>query len=107
MEIIYNKLREVARNQTTICYEEVGRPVGLQMDNWDHRNELARLLGEISKREHEVGRPMLSAVVVHKGGTDPGKGFFTLARELGTYSGPDEFFHARELTAVYEAHKAT
>jgi len=106
-EIIYNKLREVARQETLISYEKVGKLVGLDMDNWPDRNELAGRLGEISTKEHEAGRPMLSAVVVHKGGVDPGKGFFTLAKELGTYFGPDEVFHAQELKAVYEAHKAT
>ena len=42
------------------------------------------LLGEVSKFEHRHGRPLLSVLVVHKAGSqDPGKGFYTPARELG------------------------
>lgn len=51
------------------------------------------LLGEISAEEHAAGRPLLSAVVVRN---DlelpiPGRGFFQLARRLGSMAkGADE-----------------
>lgn len=42
------------------------------------------LLGDISTREFERGRGMLTVLVVHKGGDlKPGKGFFDLASTLG------------------------
>lgn len=45
---------------------------------------LANMLGEISTEENAAGRGMLSVVVVHKSGdTQPGTGFFELAKELG------------------------
>ncbi|MDD9814393.1 MAG: hypothetical protein OXU31_00185 [Gammaproteobacteria bacterium] len=45
---------------------------------------LAALLGQISSEEHNAGRGMLTAIVVHKDGDRrPGKGFYKLARYLG------------------------
>ena len=42
------------------------------------------LLGDLSTREDEGGRGMLSVLVVQAGGEKkPGKGFFDLARHLG------------------------
>lgn len=104
LRIIYGKLREVARNRDTISYEDVGNLVGLQMEDPAHRNELVGLLDQISRHEHRAGRPMLSAVVVHKDTRIPGQGFFKLARELGRYSGSDDLFHVRELKAVHDVH---
>ncbi len=79
---IHKKLTEVARSQATISYSELAPLADLDMSRDSDRAEIGRILGEISMHEHEEGRPMLSAVVTHKDG-DPGKGFYTLARELG------------------------
>ena len=79
---IHKKLTEVARAQATISYSELAPLVDLDMSRDSDRAEMGRILGEISTHEHEERRPMLSAVVTHKDG-DPGKGFYTLARELG------------------------
>lgn len=76
--------------------------VGLDLENPAHRNDPAHMLGEISRRENENGRPLLSAVVVLQDTFRPGKGFFTLARELGLHSGDDEAFFSEELKRVWD-----
>jgi len=76
---------------------------GLDMSNPADRNEIARILGEISTYEHEQGHPMLSAVVVLHDSNLPGTGFFTLARELGKFDGADDLaFFAGELHRVHD-----
>lgn len=68
---------------------------------------LAHMLGEISTAEHEVGRGMLTVVVVHKHGDQmPGPGFFQLARELGHDAKDWEAFWIGELEKVYGAWSA-
>lgn len=57
--------------------------LGLNMSNIDHRNEIGRILGEISRYEHNNGRrPLLSALVIRAGDNYEGDGFFKLADEL-------------------------
>ena len=107
-KIIYEKLKEVARNQSTITYGEVGSLVGLDMEDPSQRNDLANLLGEISTYEYENDRPLLSMVVVHSEDRTPGKGVFNLARQLGAQK-PDEediIFFAKELIRVHQHWKA-
>jgi len=75
----------------------------LDMESQADRNEIGRILGAISEREHKEGRPLLSAVVVLSGIRYPGKGFPALAQELGIYDESDDFgFFVRELRRVHE-----
>lgn len=106
---IRDTLIKAARNQRVVYYAEVGKLLNFSMDNPSHRVELGRILGEISTEEHEKGRPLLSAVVVHKEDHQPGEGFFNLARELGKKR-PDEdsdAFYASELKRVFNAWATT
>lgn len=103
---IRGRLIEVARAQALIPYGEIAPMAGLDMGNPDHRRQLGTILGRISSYEHEQGRPMLSAVVVHRGGSEPGNGFFECATDLGLFGGRTaeqkmEFF-ARELRRLYD-----
>lgn len=71
------------------------------------RNELFGKRVDISTFEYTQGRPMLSAVVVHKPSSSdprmPGKGFFKLASDLGVWnSGTKDKFFSDELGKVYE-----
>ena len=61
------------------------------------------VLDVVNKEEVGAGRPMLSAVVVHKGGDEmPGPGFYTIARQLRRYRGGDKkLYWAMELKEVY------
>ncbi len=96
-------LRQVARDRTTIHYEDIAPMLKLDMNDPSHRVRIGEILGDISRGEHDQGRPLLSAVVTQKGEERPGKGFFTLATELGLFSGLDEeAFFARELTKAHD-----
>jgi hypothetical protein len=77
-----------AKRGSPITYSDfVSQIVTVIMDAHDTR--LAHFLGQISESEHFDGRPLLTALVVHKHDLWPGKGFFELARSLG-YSVVDE-----------------
>jgi hypothetical protein len=92
----------VARKQATTTYAEIARLAGLDVDDAADRERLAGLLREISTAEHAAGRPMLTAVVVHRGRGRPGRGFFDLARSLGRHSaGDDAAFFNTEVERVY------
>lgn len=65
-------------------------------------------LGDISILEHSQGRPLLSAIVVHKPTSSeprmPGKGFFKLAREHNIWDGKGtkEKFFFNEIRKVHD-----
>jgi len=100
---IYERLKDVARAGRTITYGEISPMADLNMSKPPDRNEIGRLLGTICAREHEEGRPLLSAVVVRSNIGCPGKGFFTLAQELGIYDGSDDkAFWIEEVRRVHE-----
>lgn len=73
--------------------------------NEDERSTLSKILGLISTFEHQQGRPMLSAVVVHAEYGIPGAGFFQLARELDVLKSKsriqDPLFWHQELKSVH------
>ena len=104
IEKIYDRLVEAARAKSVVYYSQIGDLLNLTMDNPCHRNELAHILGEISSKEHQEGRPLLSAVVVHKENLRPGKGFFILAKELKKQKPEedDDRFYVAELQRVFE-----
>lgn len=74
-KIIYKKLKEVAKNQGTITYGQVGTLIGTDMDNISERRQMELMLGEISEFECNEGRPLLSIVVVHAQDGFPGRQF--------------------------------
>ena len=100
---IYERLKITARANRTIAYGELALLASLDMELPIHRKRLGDILGEISAFEHERGRPLMSAVVVHKENNMPGSGFFKLAKQLGIYIGGDDLgFFVRELKKVHE-----
>ncbi len=104
---ILEKIKAVARAQGATAYSDIAPLAGLDMSSPDDRNTLAEILCEISRQEHAQGRPMLSAVVIHRENNIPGQGFFTLARELGLYSGNNDLiFFGKELRRVHDFWKA-
>ena len=74
------------RGMTT--YQDVAVIMGLPTQGSHMGRETGRILGEISKDEVKVGRPMLSAVCVGVDGK-VGPGFFKCAEEVGRL-GPDD-----------------
>jgi len=107
-EAIYEELKRVASAETVAYYGQIAPLADLDMSRADDRNEISQILDEISAHEHSLGRPLLSAVVVHAPGEGsgglPGSGFFKLARRLGVQRGQDNVtFFARELIRVHDA----
>jgi hypothetical protein len=102
----YDAIRELlidaARRGTIVFYmPKISSILGFDAPSSEMAMELAYILGEISEDEHLAGRPLLSAVAIGQSNT-PGKGFFTLARELGSFRGTDEnAYWQDELKAVY------
>lgn len=101
---IYEKLIEIAKAGSVTYYSDIAPLAGLDMSDPDHRNQIASILGRISTYEHQLGHPMLSAVVLLKDKNSTGEGFFTLAEELGLHDGivDDDRFLMTELAKVYE-----
>ena len=71
-EALYEKLRDVARQQQTIFYGEVAPFAGVATENPHFAALVGRPLDEINQIETAYGRPLLSAVVIGKENTMPG-----------------------------------
>ncbi len=101
---LYARLITTARKRRTIPYSEVAPLVGLDMSHPPDRDYLGHLLGWISRSEVAEGRPMLSAVVWHKGENTIGTGFQKLGQELGRRkpTDDDDAFLVRELKSTHE-----
>ena len=103
IQIIYEKLVEVARSQSTTTYSEVGELVGLDMSTEIGRIKIAQILDDINWYESQGNRPMLSSVVILKNENIPGAGYFECARALGKYQGNDDLaFWSSELNEVHD-----
>lgn len=103
--LVYLKLITAAQYRGTIFYQQVAKILGIDQTGHHMAREVGQVLGEISEAEHTAGRPMLSSLAIASKGY-PSKGFFTLARRLGKYSGstPEEerLFWDQERKRVYE-----
>jgi alkylated DNA nucleotide flippase Atl1 len=95
---------QAARNKQPIFYGKIAEIMGLPQSGDHMARETGQILGEIGEYEHTHNRPLLSAVVVRSDKEKPGKGFFTLARELGELEeNIDEgTFWKREIKRVYD-----
>lgn len=103
---VVDELRAVAAAGKTIWYQQLSNDIGLGLDMQitNERRRLGALLGLVSAAEHRAGRPMLSAVVVHKKGRlQPGTGFYECARAIGKLpsDAPEQPFFEEELRAVH------
>lgn len=88
---IYNRLLELARAGQLTTYSDIAPLAGLSMSSDVDRDSISELLGEILRHEVAQGRPLLTAIVVHRGNDNkPGEGFFSIATELGRFSGTRE-----------------
>lgn len=105
-------VERLARRGRTDFYERVAELAGLSLQNWDERNELSDMLGEISRQSYVSRRVLVSAVIVTmppSGTGFPGEGFFMLARELEAYTGESqeaaEAFWVEEVARVFAAYR--
>jgi hypothetical protein len=107
MDFIREYLIQIAKERTAISYKELGLQAGLANPE-DWWRVIPSILGQISVNENREGRPLLS-VLVGSGdknkSTEPGKGFYSLARTLKpeTYLGvSNETIWIQEGNKVYE-----
>ena len=70
------------KNKSFVRYKALADKFGLPFENEHERGLLYKMLDDINRYEFSKERPLLSVVVV-TGDYIPGKGFFTLAKELG------------------------
>jgi hypothetical protein len=101
-QIVYDKLKEVARNKCLITYKELAAAVGLDWNkDYGKCRQIFAILRAICTAEVEQGHPMLGAVVVRQDTGMPGRGFFAMARQLGRYRGGTDYsFWITEREAV-------
>ena len=108
-QAVYDELRRVANRQEMTTYGAIAPLAGLDMNNPADRDAMRRLLGDISTHEHRNGRPLLTAVVVHKQDNVPGHGFFELAQQLGLLRPEADqlAFFCREVARVHAQWETT
>lgn len=84
-----------------VTYSELNEDCNLNLDweNPDHRNQISKILGDISKIEHENNRPLLSSLVVMKSTIplEPAYGFYSFAKELGFKFKDNQLFSASQM----------
>lgn len=83
--IVRSYLIDVAKKQQITHYQDLcdNCKLGLDMSNPSDRNKVGAILGDILEFEHNNQRPLLSALVVHKGDQKIGYGFFEICESLG------------------------
>ena len=102
-QAIYERLQAVARAEDITYYSDIAPLANLDMDLDTDRERISELLREIALHEHQLGRPLLTAVVIHFADNQPGQGFFTLSRELGLFrTGRPYIFFVQELRRVHD-----
>jgi hypothetical protein len=81
---IRNYLVEVARKGGNCSYSDLNNKfkLGLDFDLNRDRVRIGDLLGDIATYEHGKGRPILSAVVMHKGDALHGDGIYRMGEIL-------------------------
>ena len=98
-------LEEVASRKNRISYKELWGKQGREFMHPDPEGDA--ILGALAREDYQVGKGMLSVVVINDSINKPGGGFFKLARALGALPDDmddDEFF-IQQLNRVYDEHK--
>lgn len=108
----FNKLQEIAQSKKAeIYYSELTEHIKA-IDFKPDDDSLGVLLGQINEDEKTHGRPMISAVVVHKpslqyGGGLPGPGFFKQAKKFKREGDDDVAVWTEEYSDVLKFWKLT
>ena len=103
-QAVYDRLIQAARAREFVHYGELGKMLGLDMDNPHFATLVGKVLDRINEDESAAGRPMISAIVVSKETMLPGSGFFNLGQELRqVLPGEDEMgFAIRQMKRVHD-----
>lgn len=104
--VVYSELINAACSRSTLTYQDIAPIMGLPLTGSHMGTEIGALIGEISEAEVNLGRPMLSALVINVKGS-PGPGFYGWAEDLGKLKGGESKAGQRkfwevEKEAVYE-----
>jgi hypothetical protein len=95
-------LRQRAIRRQTIPYRDLSNELTTISIGY-HDPAMDHFLCDISTREYERGRPLLSVLVVHKrGAMEPGSGFYELARALGFDVSDRQAFWIAELSRTWD-----
>jgi hypothetical protein len=102
---VRDALVKAARTGGLITYKQVAVIMGLPTTGNLMSRETGIVADKISRAEHNEGRPMLTAILVHSTDLKPGPGFYKLATHLGrpfkdTPDGRKKFWE-EERGAVY------
>ena len=89
-QVVYRKLQQTATAQTTVPYDDLMQLAELSPFDRTDWARLLQVLGQIDRREHQQGRPLLSAVAVSQYVGISGAAFFQQAETLGRYAGGSE-----------------
>ena len=108
---IYSTLVQLAQTDQLTSYSDIAPLADLDMNVEADRQQMSTILEEIARFEQSNGRPMLTAVVIHRGlhrgyDNNPGEGFFSIAHKLNLFNGSrDEIdratFWARQVAKVF------
>jgi len=104
--IAYSLMINAARHQGFATYQEIAQAVGLPTAGSFMAREIGELIGAVSQNEINLGRPMLSSIVVGINGK-PGKGYYEWAKRLGVIKdgeNEEEFWNS-ECKKIYEEWK--
>lgn len=105
-EKLLKKLINVAERKSLITYEEVADLLGLNLDDPDdHYHTLPTMMGELNEEMMELGKPMITALIVLKNSRPytPGEGFYNLMIRLKRMK-PNEdrqLFWAKEVNTIH------
>lgn len=83
---VRNRLIQYARtNSNPVTYQRLitEAELGLNVDISHEKAMLGEILAEISTKEHEQGRPLLSAMVQERSNKGQGDAFYKLCESLG------------------------
>lgn len=91
-------LLAVIRKQRTITYSDLAERITPPM----HHRNVGKDIGEISKLCHQLGLPLLSAMVVNKQSQEVGEGFYNLCEQLGIKVGSisESYLCTKELDRI-------
>ena len=105
-KVVTGKLAEIASQKALIAYTELSRWIEDETGNAisAQSQKMNDLLDEVSRRENEAGRGMLSAVVVRKKQQTPSNGFYKSVKDVGTSDEEKEAFWQEEVNKVYDLH---
>lgn len=86
-QIVRHYLIELARKRSNqiVNYQKLSDDCKLEltMSNPDHRNQIAKILEDISIFENNNDRPLLSSLVLRLSDAKEGNGFYKLGEQLG------------------------